>query len=159
MQHSKIEDLGKNLRDIANKELNGQEITDQEFNKLHYIGGTIEYILLSLLETDHLPERERSMALIADVYVYNNLNLNVAVGNADEIYVIVPVNNEYYLARGAVFSYYEFTGKIYNDEEWRDLINYNNLPDRPEWLNSIIQKKQHIGGQMQFRYPGHSGYY
>ena len=32
---------------------------------------TIEYILLDLLETDHLPDRENSMALIADVYVYN----------------------------------------------------------------------------------------
>ncbi len=151
----RIKDLGIILRDISKKELNDEQITKEEYQKLHYIGGTIEYILLGLLETDHLPEREKSMALIADVYVYNGTNLNVAVGHADDIYVMVPIKGEYYIARGAVFSYYEFKGKIFNDEEWRTKVKNYNVPDRPEWIKPLINNIEPLEGQMQFRYPGH----
>ncbi len=151
----RIKDLGIMLRDISKKELNGEQITQEEYQKLHYIGGTIEYILLGLLETDHLPDREKSMALIADVYVYNGKNLNVAVGHADDIYVMVPIKGEYYIARGAVFSYYEFKGKIFNDEEWKAKIQTKNVPDRPEWIKPLINNVEPLEGQMQFRYPGH----
>jgi len=154
----RIKKLGENLRTIAYKEIEGQKITNEEYRQLHYIGGTIEYILLGLLETDHIPERERSMGLIADVYVYNRKNLNVAVGHADDIYVIVPFNDEYHIARGAVFSYYEFKGKIYNDEEWRAMIRRQELPERPEWIKTIINEEAPLKGQMQFRYPGHGSY-
>lgn len=155
---SRIKELGNRLRTVAYKQIEGEEITKEEYNRLHYVGGTVEYILLGLLETDHLPARERSMALIADVYVYNGVNLNVAVGHADDIYAIVPIKDEYYIARGAVFSYYEFTGKIYNDEEWRAQIKENTIPDRPEWIKPIINDLSPLKGQMQFRYPGHGRY-
>jgi len=151
----RIKTLGLLLRNISKKELNGEQITKEEYNKLHYIGGTIEYILLGLLETDHLPEREKSMALIADVYIYNNVNLNVAVGHADDIYVMVPIKGEYYIARGSVFSYYEFTGAIHNDEEWRTKVKSNKVPERPVWINSLINDIQPLKGKMQFRYAGH----
>ena len=154
----RIKDLGIMLRDISKKELNDEQITKEEYQKLHYIGGTIEYILLGLLETDHLPEREKSMALIADVYVYNGKNLNVAVGHADDIYVLVPIKGEYYIARGSVFSYYEFKGKIYNDDEWRAKVKNSNAPDRPEWIKPLINNIEPLEGQMQFRYPGHGMY-
>lgn len=151
----RIKDLGIMLRDISQKELNNGQITQEEYQKLHYIGGTIEYILLGLLETDHLPNREKSMALIADVYVYNGTNLNVAVGHADDIYVMVPIKGEYYIARGAVFSYYEFKGKIFNDEEWKAIVQNKNVPDRPKWIKPLINNVEPLEGQMQFRYPGH----
>lgn len=154
----RIKDLGILLRDISKKELINEQITKEEYRKLHYIGGTIEYILLGLLETDHLPEREKSMALIADVYVYNGKNLNVAVGHADDIYVMVPIKGEYYIARGAVFSYYEFKGKIFNDEEWRAKVKSNNVPERPEWIKPLINNTETLEGQMQFRYPGDDRY-
>lgn len=67
----RIKVLGDKLRNFANKQINGEEITKEEYNKLHYVGGIVERILLGLLESDHLPDRERSMGLIADVYVYN----------------------------------------------------------------------------------------
>lgn len=149
----RIKELGIRLKNVAYKQVNGEKVTTEEYDRLHYIGGTIEYILLGLLETDHIPERERSMALIADVYVYNDLNLNVAVGHADEIYAVVTINGEYYISKGAVFSYYEFKDKIYNDEEWRGKIKNNEAPKRPEWLQPIINNVEPLEGQMQFRYP------
>ena len=121
------------LRDISIKLLNNVHITRGEYEMLHYIGGTIEYILHDLHETDHLPERDKSMALIADVYACDGINLNVAVGHADDIYVVVPIEGEYYIACGAVFSYYEFKGEIFNDEEWKAKIQNKDVPDRPEY--------------------------
>ena len=147
----RIKELGIRLKTVAHKEIYGPEITKKEYDELHWVGGTVEYILLGLLETDHLPERERSMALVADVYVYNGENLNVAVGNADDIYTIVPIKGEYYIARGSVFSYYEFTGKIFNDEEWRAMIERNDIPKRPEWIKPIINDLPPLKGQMEYR--------
>jgi hypothetical protein len=147
----RIRELGIKLKTVAYKEIEGKEVTVEEYKQLHYVGGTIEYILLGLLENDHLPERERSMALIADVYVYNGENLNVAVGHADDIYVIVPFDGEYYITRGAIFSYYEFTGKIFNDEEWKGMIERKEIPDRPKWIKPLINNVTPLKGQMQFR--------
>ena len=149
---SRIRELGNNLRTVAYKEIEGKEITTEEYNKLHWVGGTVEYILLGLLENDHIPERSRSMSLIADVYVYNGVNLNVAVGHADDIYTIVPIKGEYYIARGSVFSYYEFTGKIFNDEEWKAKIERNDIPDRPNWIKPVINDLTPLKGQMQYRF-------
>jgi hypothetical protein len=74
-----------------------------------------------------------------------------AVGNADDIYTIVPIKGEYYIARGSIFSYYEFTGKIFNDEEWRAMIERNDIPKRPEWIKPIINDLPPLKGQMQYR--------
>lgn len=150
----RIKELGITLRDISKKELNGEKITNKEYENLHYIGGTIEYLLLGLLETDHLPDRERSMALIADVYTYNGKNINVAVGHADDIYTIVPIKGEYYIARGSVFSFYEFKGELLNDEQWKARVQNNNVPQRPQWIKPLINKTEPLKGQMHFRYSG-----
>lgn len=149
----RINKLGEILRRVAYKQINGEEVTGKEYYDLYFIGGIIESILFRLLETDHLPERERSMALIADVYMCDGENLNVAVGHADDIHVIVPIEGEYYIARGATFSYYEFRGKIYNDEEWRSIVGDKKEPGRPEWLKPILNRIPPLKGQMQFRYP------
>tara|TARA_B100000683_G_scaffold273299_1_gene318593 strand:+ start:1454 stop:3847 length:2394 start_codon:yes stop_codon:yes gene_type:complete len=148
----RIKNLGILLRDITIKELNGENITKEEHKQLHYVGATIEYILLALLETDHLPEREESMALIADVYAFNSTNLNVAVGHADDIYVIVPINGEYHIARGSVFSYHEFKGEIHNDEEWRQKVKKGNIPERPIWIKPLINNLEPLRGRMTYRY-------
>lgn len=147
----KIKGIGIMLRDVARKQQNDEVISRNTYNELHHIGGQIEHILISLFYGDHIPEREKSMALIADVYVYNGLNLNVAVGHADDIYVVVPINGEYYIARGSVFSFYEFKGKIYNDQEWRKRVQKGNLPERPAWIQPIIQNVKPLEGQMQIR--------
>jgi hypothetical protein len=157
-QLQSITDIGHDLRNAAQKQLDGQELTEDEMRDLSWIGGRIEYTLYGLLETDHLPEREKSMALIADVYAYQTENLSVAVGHADDIYVVVPINGEYHIARGATFSYFEFVeNKIYNDEEWRKKNEDQTVPARPEWIAPLINKLAPLEGRMEYRYAGYWG--
>ncbi|GAB5527552.1 MAG: hypothetical protein Roseis2KO_54240 [Roseivirga sp.] len=152
----RIKSIGEDLLNVAEKQVSGEEITSDEYDDLHTIGGRIEYTLLNILETDHIPEREKHMGLIADVYSYNGTNLNVGVGSADDIYVVVPIKGEYYIARGAVFSFYEFQSEnIYTDEKWRSDAEKRALPARPRWLSPLIHEDiMPLQGDTQFRYPG-----
>ena len=152
--------LGRTLKRATEVQLKGEHLPDELYSELSYVGGTIEYILLGLIDSPYLPERQKSMALIADVYSYNGINLNVAVGHADDIHVVVPINGEYYIARGSTFSFYEFTeGKIYNDEEWKSKVRLGATPSRPNWINPMINKTSTLTGDMQFRYVGYGSDY
>ncbi len=150
-----IKDLGEKLRLVAYQQVEGKTVSSEIYDELHHVGGTIEYILFGLLETDHLSEREKSMALIADVYSYKRSNLNVAVGHADDIYVIVPINGEYYISRGSIFSYHEFIGEIFDDDQWKSKVKKGNIPDRPKWIQPIINDNiKGLEGQLEFRVGG-----
>lgn len=115
-----------------------ENVTAEEFDELSWIGGRIEQITFRILDTDHLPQQERQVALIADVYNYNGTYLEEATGMVDEIYVVTEINGKPYLAKGAVFSYYEFTsGQPLSDEQWQQQLISGNVPKRPIWTNEI----------------------
>ncbi len=143
-----IEDLAKDLLEVSEKELNN-EYTNTE--NLEYIGGRIERMILALMGTDIWPDRERTMAIVASVYGRwkdgKTTYLNVAVGNADDIYVLVPINGAYYITRGAVFSFYEFKGSIMTDEQWRQMLENNQAPQRPEWIRPLIHEDKEQKGK------------
>ena len=132
--------VGK-LHGLARKEVAHEELTTEEMNNLAYIGGEVEQLTLRTLKLnsgDPLPERERRVALAADVYAFNGDVLEEAVGAADALYVVVEINSLPVLARGAVFSYYEFVSPTrYTDEEWRAQLA-KSPPPRPTWLNDLI---------------------
>ena len=74
---------------------------------------------------------DKSIAIVADIYTRNirgcNKNgiLHVATGNANNIYVVVEIEGNLYLTRGATFSYYEFVqplGTRLTDEEWQKML-------------------------------------
>ena len=141
---------------LSEKELAGQELTDEEYDQLQYIGATFENISLDLLRepqqllsgwTD-VEGADRRVALVADVYTANadnNPNKSIlfeAVGNADEIYVVVEIGGYLYLTRGAVLSYREFIQPIgqprLTDEEWQKELESNPRKGVPEWIKRII---------------------
>jgi hypothetical protein len=81
-------------------------------------------------------------ALIADIMSNPSEALEVATGYIDTIYVLVP-NDEgvFQVARGAVFSYYEFwvpRGDRLTDEEWREMLVAGTQPDRPAWSSAFV---------------------
>jgi len=89
-------------------------------------------------------ESDDEMAIAGDVFTTNENCLELAVGRADDIYCIVDIGGYYYLTRGSVFSYYEFTqpiSKRLTDKEWRDMLNSDQVPPREGWYEDILLKK------------------
>jgi hypothetical protein len=134
-----LKEIGNLLLTVSKKELANEKITTEEFNYLSYLGGRIEYLTFRIFGSDHLPEKERQVAVVADVYNYDGEYLEEAVGMIDEIYVVAEINGKPYLTKGAAFSYYEFTSKTpLSDEDWRTQITSGKAPDRPVWLKEIM---------------------
>jgi hypothetical protein len=126
------------LRDMARKQLRHQPLTPEEQQRLSFVGGEVENLTIRILKTVQLPDRERHLGLVADVYTFNRDVLEEAVGAADAIYVAVEIDGTWVLARGAVFSYYEFqNSERLTDEEWRVKLK-KQPPPRPTWLQDLI---------------------
>ena len=144
------------LLNVSEKELAGKELTEEEYDQLQYIGATFENISLDLVrEPDQylmgwsdVQGADKKVALVADVYTANADNnpdksiLFEAVGDADEIYVVVEIGGYLYLTRGAVLSYREFIQPIdeprLTDEEWQQQLEKNPRKGVPDWMKRII---------------------
>lgn len=149
------------LIQVTEKELRGEKLTEPEYRTLEYMGSSIEYFTLSVVDPDlHLDDwslvqgPDKSIAIVADIYTRNirgcNKNgiLHIATGNANNIYVVVEIEGNLYLTRGATFSYYEFVqplGTRLTDEEWQKMLEEKKAPAVPEWMKSIlIEKEPHV---------------
>ena len=138
-----ISKLVSKLHGLAKKEVAHQPLTTEEMEDLVRIGGEVEILTIEILKTAQLPDRERQVALAADVYAFNEEGakqgvLEEAVGNADALYVVVEINGVPVLARGAIFSYYEFINDSrLTDEEWQAHLK-SSAPARPTWLRDLI---------------------
>lgn len=138
---------------ISEKEIKRETISDEEFDKMSWLGGEVESLTFRIMESDHLSEREKDIALVADVYTYNQEILEVAVGQTDEIYVIAEINGLPYLSRGACLSYYEFKhSSRLTDEEWQEMLKNNQAPDRPEWLEDIYVKTNSLESKPEYSF-------
>jgi hypothetical protein len=85
------------LQDVSRHELTGQTLTEEEYGRLGKAGAELGAF-------GQVP----SAAVTARVAVSETAQLVQATGAVDTIYVVVERGREQYLARGAVFSYYEF---------------------------------------------------
>ncbi|MBQ9262563.1 MAG: DUF3160 domain-containing protein [Prevotella sp.] len=152
----RIREEAEFLLRVSEKELEGKVLTDEEYDQIEVIGSTFENISLDLVrEPDQylmgwidVQGADKKVALVADVYTANadnNPNKSIlfeAVGDADEIYVVVEIGGYLYLTRGAVLSYREFKQPIdeprLTDEEWQEKLKENPRKGVPEWMKSII---------------------
>lgn len=134
-----LNQIGEMLLAISKKELAHENLSADDLDYLSWLGGRIEYLTFRIFGSDHLPEQEKDVALVADVYNYNGEFLEEAVGMVDEIYVVAEINGKPYLTKGAVFSYYEFNSDIpMTDDEWRERVTSGQPPDRPVWVKDIM---------------------
>ena len=163
MLTEKVKDATERIREeaqflllISEKELAGTPLADEEFDQIECIGATFENISLDLVRQPNqylmgwsdVEGADKKVALVADVYTANSDNnpnksiLFEAVGNADEIFVVVEIDGYLYLTRGAVFSYREFTQPLgeqrLTDEEWQQQLEKNPRKGVPEWMKRII---------------------
>jgi len=148
-----LREIGNLLLAVSEKELAHEKITAKEFDDLSWLGGRIEYLTFRIFNSDHLPEKERLVALVADVYQYNGEYLEEGVGLVDEIYVVTEINGKPYLSKGVVFSYYEFnSGQPLSDEEWQKQLLSGKVPKRPTWLKDITVETRSLESKPEYSF-------
>ena len=143
------------LVQVTKKELAKEVLSEEEYSTIQYMGSSIEYFTLSVIDPDLtyldnwslVQGPDKSIAVVADIYTRNvqecekNGILHVATGNVNNIYVVVEINGYLYLTKGATFSYYEFVqplGTRLTDEEWQKMLEEKRAPSIQEWMKDII---------------------
>jgi len=140
------------LKVAAEKELTGQPLSREGYDRIHYFGGELERLQLSVVRnTQKEPmrswyeirnETDRKMATIADVHTSFGSALEVGVGPAYRLYVIVPrPDGKLQVSKGGVFSYFEFpwpASDRLTDEKWQKMLGAAEAPKQQEWLQSIV---------------------
>lgn len=130
---------------VSEKELNGKQLTDEEYWKISYYGGWLEAITIASADTtDELGARgyleDQKSALVADVATGVGRVLEEGVGYPTLMFVVSP-EAPYHLTSGVVYTYYEFTkptDERMTDEQWRAQLEAGNAPDAPGWTTDFI---------------------
>ena len=149
---SRMEQLAISLKTISEKELNNEKLTDEEYELIRSYGGQLEHLWLEVNKDE--PEFQESgwneyldenpAAIVSDVATDpNGQVLEEATGKISEIYVVVPVDGKLKIAKGGVYSYYEFTWPMSDrltDKKWRELLSSEQAPALPSWTNVFIAK-------------------
>lgn len=148
--YRRLEDTLLFLKAIAEKQLTGVARTPEEYDRIQYFGGELERLTLDVTEGGQgasnwfgiTNETDRNMAAIADVHSFFDRVLQVGVGPAYRIYVVVPhPDGNLQIARGGCFSYWEFhwpASDRLTDEKWQAMLKSGEAPPQPEWTSSFI---------------------
>ncbi len=160
----RLEDLARACQSMAEKELRGEALTDSEYERIRYYGGELEKLVILSADMDVQEEgvgtpvdmaEDQQAAVIADVATDPDPSgsgqsapvvLEVGVGRINEIYVTVPVvdvdgKTILQVAKGGVFSYYEFSWPAddrLTDEKWRRMLEEGKAPANQPWVASFF---------------------
>ena len=148
----RIFELSTKLAAIADKELSGGQITEDEYELIRDIGGDLDHLWIDATkenDEEYLTTYEHPCPIVADIATDpNGAILEVGTGGADLAYVICPVEGTLRVCKGPVFKFYEFSHSLdrLTDSEWREMIglwpgdkfDYNGDPDlkQPAWTDS-----------------------
>jgi type II secretory pathway pseudopilin PulG len=143
-------DLLNFLKSISEKENRKEKLSLEEYNQIQKLGSLLDNLTLRVLSEDayewwQVEGPDKNMPVIADVHTANDKALEVGVGKAHAIYVIVEIEGKLKLTRGAIFSFYEFPWPSSNrltDEKWQEMLRNGNAPEQPEWINYKSNQKQ-----------------
>lgn len=139
--------LCEQLRDISVKELQNQALTDDEYEFIRAYGGSLEHIWDETLDSAERSKEDSEKLesnpapLVADVATNpGGTVLEEGTGYINTIYVVVPVAGELRLAKGSVYSQYEFLQPMterLTDEAWREMLQ-SNPPELESWKESYM---------------------
>ncbi|MGR6836613.1 DUF3160 domain-containing protein [Syntrophomonas erecta] len=145
-----MENLALHLKTIAEKELKGELLTEDEYELIDSYGSQIEHLWLEALRGQGSGSRDQLLTdnpamLVADVAT-DPLGrvLEAATGYVHEIYAVVPVEDSLRMVRGGVYSYYEFHWPFKDrltDEKWRQMLAKEETPNPPFWTRSFTVEK------------------
>lgn len=137
--------LSARLAHISQKQMFGEALTDDEKYFLKFdVGGALNGIRTSLGDLVAPEDRPPFSAVVTDIATNSDIEavLQIGTGKINYIYVVVTGDDgRLQLARGAVYSFYEFTNDINNrltDEQWREMITNGQIPPRPDWASEFM---------------------
>jgi hypothetical protein len=141
-----LELLLTQLTTIAQKELAGTALTQDEGDVILFYGGLLESLTLAAADKEDVEGRpileDQEAAVVADVATDpTGQVLEEGVGRIFEIYVVVDIDGQPVMTKGGVFSYYEFPWPMDNrltDEAWKEMLNQGQAPEPPFWTASFI---------------------
>lgn len=138
----KLEELALKLKTISEKELENKSLNEEEYELIRSYGGQLEHFWFEALKDEGVDGPSAAWsnpaALVTDVATDTNGQrvLQEATGYINDIYVIVPIDGKLRIAKGGVYSYYEFPWEQSNrltDEEWKTMLQQGNIPKAPGW--------------------------
>lgn len=144
----RLSKLVLSLQTIAQKELANTPLTRAEYELIRSYGSQLEHFWLDVnseqmngLDQENYLEQNPA-ALVADGATDPNGSvLQEATGSIYEIFVAVPVDGKLRLAKGGVFSQYEFTrplGRRLTDSAWRQQVKDGGTPPLAQWLGAYL---------------------
>lgn len=131
------------------KQRAGTPFTRGEVEQVRFFGTFLEHITLISSEGQAQTMEYSDMALVADVasaLAVRTGQLSVleeGVGHALPIYVAFERDGRRQLARGAAYSYYEFTQPASDrltDAAWQAMIGTPQAPALPAWTKSFVSR-------------------
>ena len=136
---------------ISEKELQGIPLNETEYYTMKTIGR-----VLSNLEGFGTAGGRAELVVDVHTDTINGKVLQEATGKPMLILVAVPDENGIpFLARGAMYSYYEFAQPMSDrltDEQWWGMIEDDSLPPMPWWVSSFVLGGEVSNRGMEFNY-------
>jgi hypothetical protein len=139
------------LKDSSEKLLWGEELTEDDYWRINFIGGELEALTIAAADCEGetwecRDLQDQQAALVADIATGISADspdlvvLEEAIGQPTPIYVILP-DSPHRIGVGAVFTYYEFevpAGSRMTDEEWQAQVAAGTNPPLPYWTESFM---------------------
>ncbi len=124
---------------VSELELSGKPFPKETDERLRTVGSELEGL------TRTHGDRSPPEALVADVLTVRDPDsgedsvFHAAVGDVDELWVVVPRAGKQVLMRGGAFSYYELMHPTrLNDSTWNEL-RWDHPPPRPSWAPVVLR--------------------
>ena len=150
---NRLSELSKTLYEISIKELKDETLTDEEYDFIREYGGTLEHFWYDVMSYDtgdeEINTEKYQASLVVDVATDpNGQVLEMGTGRPCTIYVIVNVDGKVKIAKGSVYSFYQFPWPLEDrltDTSFRELMGYEpssdgyftfedeRRPDMPWW--------------------------
>lgn len=152
---SRLAYIANQLLDISNKELRDEVLTGEEYDFIESYGGNLEHFWFEAVKGENgsgniISSQEYPAAIVVDIATDpEGEALEAATGNPSAIYVVVKVDGKLKIARGSVYSFYQFTWPLEDrltDSKWRQMMglqadeegnyNYDWPVEKPDWTDS-----------------------
>ncbi len=142
----RLDELLLFLLDVSQRELAGETLSFDDYERIKYYGGELEVLTLAAADQDGegspFVEEDEWAAVVADVATDPmGQVLEEGTGYINQIFVVVPDGEGgLHVAKGGVFTYYEFLWPIADrltNEAWHTMLEAGEAPDQPAWTLSF----------------------